>query len=93
MISTEVLVAIISGVCVAIPSLITTIMMNNKNQAVVNAKFEENNKLIEYKINELTKSVDRYNDFIERIISLEQSQKAMWKRIDEFKDKLNERQE
>jgi hypothetical protein len=54
-------VALISGLCVAIPTLITTIVSNNKSKV-----------LVEYKITELTKKVEKHNSVIERTFLLEQ---------------------
>lgn len=54
------LTALISGLCVAIPSLIATISSNRKSQA-----------LIEYKIEELDKKVEKHNTVIERTYALE----------------------
>lgn len=53
--------ALISGVCVAIPTIITTITSNNKSKA-----------LVDYKITELTKKVEKHNSVIERTFLLEQ---------------------
>lgn len=54
------LTTLISGLCVAIPSLIATISSNRKSQA-----------LIEYKIQELDKKVEKHNHIIERTYALE----------------------
>lgn len=56
----QIIVAIISGLCVAIPSIIATISANKKN-----------NDLVLYRINELDKKVHEHNNFIERIFNLE----------------------
>lgn len=82
-----VLVAIISGLCVGVPSVITTIMLNNKNQAVINAKVEDNQKFIDYKIQELSDRVDKHNNVVERMALQERETKALWKNV----DKLNGR--
>lgn len=52
--------ALISGLCVAIPSVIATISSNRKSQA-----------LIDYKIQELDKKVEKHNNIIERTYALE----------------------
>lgn len=56
----EVVVAIISGLCVAIPSIIATISTNKKN-----------NDLVIYRINELDKKVHEHNNLIERMFNAE----------------------
>lgn len=55
-----IIIAIISGLCVAIPSIITTLSTNKKNQA-----------LIDYKINELTNHVIQHNGLIDRMYKVE----------------------
>jgi hypothetical protein len=53
--------AIISGLCVAIPSIIATIVINNKNQALTN-----------YKIDELSDRVNKHNSLVERMFKCEE---------------------
>jgi uncharacterized membrane-anchored protein YhcB (DUF1043 family) len=83
--SDTVLVAIISGLCVGVPSIFTTIMLNNKNQAVINAKVEDNQKFIDYKIQELSDRVDKHNNVVERMALQERETKALWRKVDELK--------
>ena len=71
-----VLVAVISGVCTAIPSLIATIMINNKSTAVM-----------QYQIADLTKKVEKHNNVVERMAVAENSIKSAHHRIDELADK------
>ena len=85
--SDTVLVAIISGLCVGVPSIFTTIMLNNKNQAVINAKVEDNQKFIDYKIQELSDRVDKHNNVVERMALQERETKALWRKVDELKGK------
>lgn len=58
--TSEIIVAIISGLCVAVPSVITTISSNKKN-----------NELIIYRINELDEKVQKYNNLKDRIYEAE----------------------
>lgn len=55
-----IITALISGLCVAIPSVVATISSNKKN-----------NDLIEYKINQLTEKVEKHNQVMERVFKLE----------------------
>lgn len=57
---TQIIIAIISGLCVAIPSVIATLSSNKRN-----------NDLVIYRINELDKKVHEHNNLIERMYSLE----------------------
>ena len=56
----QILVAIISGLCVAIPSVIATIVNNNKNKG-----------LIVYRIDELDTKVHEHNNLIDRMYKVE----------------------
>ena len=57
---TEIITAIISGLCVAIPSIIATISSNKKN-----------NDLIIYRINQLDEKVHAHNNLIDRMYGAE----------------------
>lgn len=72
-----VLVAIISGLCVGVPSVVATMMSNNKSQALMN-----------YRIDELTKKVEKHNNVVERMALQEKETKTIWHEIDEIKDKM-----
>ena len=47
----------------------------------------QNSKTI-YRIDQLEKKVEKHNNLVERMVSVEQSEQAQWKWIDEFKDRL-----
>lgn len=72
-------VALVSGLCVAIPSVLTTMLSNNKANALMN-----------YRIDELTKKVEKHNNVVERMALQEQQTKTMWKKIDEVQEELKE---
>ena len=72
--SDVVVTAIISGLCVAIPSVIATMSSNNKSNALMN-----------YRIDELTKQVEKHNSVVERMAVVENSLKSAHHRIDELK--------
>ena len=57
---TEIIIAVISGLCVAIPSIITTISSNKRS-----------NDLVIYRINELDKKVHEHNNLIDRMYKIE----------------------
>ncbi len=56
----DIVVAIISGLCVAVPSVIATISSNKKN-----------NDLVLYRINELDQKVHEHNNLIDRMYKVE----------------------
>lgn len=72
-----IVVAIVSGLCVGIPSVMATLVSNNKNQALMN-----------YKIEELSKRVEKHNNVVERMALQEQQTKTLWHEIDEIKQKV-----
>lgn len=57
---TQIIVAIISGLCVAIPSIVATISSNKKN-----------NDLVLYRINQLDTKVHEHNNLIDRMYRVE----------------------
>lgn len=57
---TEILIAVISGLCVAIPSIIATVSSNKRS-----------NDLVIYRINELDKKVHEHNSLIDRMYKVE----------------------
>jgi hypothetical protein len=56
-----IITAIISGLCVAIPSIIATITANRKDNA-----------LVKYRIDELDSKVNKHNNLIERTFKIEE---------------------
>lgn len=58
--STEIITALIGGGCVAIPSIIATILTNRKS-----------NTIVLYRINELDQKVHEHNNLIDRMYKVE----------------------
>lgn len=56
----ELTIAIVSGLCVAVPSVIATITANKKSSAITDLKIEE-----------LTKKVNAHNNLIDRMYHVE----------------------
>lgn len=56
----EVVVAIISGLCVAIPSIISTVIVNNRNK-----------NLLIYRVGCLEEKVGKHNNLIDRMYKVE----------------------
>ena len=48
------------------------------------------NKLTTYRVEELEKKVDKFNNLVERTFKLEQSTARQWDRIDEIKSDIDE---
>lgn len=70
----QIWVAIISGLCVAIPSVIATISSNKRN-----------NDLVIYRINELDEKVQKYNNLKDRMIVVEKDIAVIKNEIGELK--------
>lgn len=71
--SEAVTVALISGLCVGVPSVVATLFSNNKANALIN-----------YRIDELTKKVEKHNSVVERMALQERETKAIWKKLDKL---------
>ena len=56
----DIIIAIISGLCVAVPSIIATVSSNKKN-----------NDLVIYRINQLDTKVHEHNNLIDRMYKIE----------------------
>ena len=67
---------LIGGICTAIPSLIVTVVINNKSAAIM-----------QYKIDDLTKKVEKHNNVVERMAVAENSIKSAHHRIYDLMDK------
>lgn len=57
---TEIIIAVVSGLCVAVPSIIATVSSNKRS-----------NDLVLYRINELDKKVHEHNNLIDRMYKVE----------------------
>jgi hypothetical protein len=77
-------VAIIGGLLTAIPSVIATIVSNNKAQAVLIAKVEANNQMVKYQIDELKKQVEKHNGVVERTYHLEEQVHVLQEKMDMY---------
>lgn len=65
-----IIAAVISGLCVAVPSIITTVMANRKDNA-----------LVKYRIDELDTKVNKHNNLIERTFKIEERLSIIEERI------------
>lgn len=70
----EIIIALISGSCVAIPSLITTILSNKKTTA-----------LVTYRVEQLEKKVEKHNSVMERTFKIEEDMVYIKEDIKELK--------
>ena len=70
----QIWVAVVSGLCVAIPSVIATISSNKRN-----------NDLVIYRINELDEKVQKYNNLKDRMIVAEKDIATIKNEVKEMK--------
>jgi hypothetical protein len=75
--SDAIIVALIGGLCTAVPTVIATWVSNSKNQAVINAKVDANNQFMSHQIKELSAKVEKHNEVVERTFHLEEEVRAI----------------
>lgn len=68
--------------------IIVQIIISFSTNSANNVRHEMTVKEIKEDIARLEKKQDKHNQLIERMIKIEESDKAQWKRIDEFNAKL-----
>lgn len=76
---------ILSASIPAIGLIIVQIIISMKQQRVQDVRFEMTVKEIRDEVARLEKKQDKHNKLIERVVVLEQNDKAQWRWIDEFK--------
>ena len=72
------LVAIITGLCTAVPCVVSTFVTNNTREALQTERLSN----MSLKIDDLSKKVDRLSDFDKRISLLEQEIEEMNKKME-----------
>lgn len=72
------LVAIITGLCTAVPCVISTFVTNNTREALQTERLSN----MSLKIDDLSKKVDRLSDFDKRISLLEQELEEINKKLE-----------
>lgn len=78
---------ILSASIPAVALIIVQIIISMKQQRVQDVKFELTIKELKDDIKRLETKQDKHNQLIERVVVLEQNEKAQWKYIDAFKEK------
>lgn len=80
-----VMVALISGLAVAIPSIIATIFNGNANRKLTDYKLQE----LSDKIKELNDNQKKHSELFERMYKVETDVKTVFKRIDDIRNDLH----
>ena len=75
--NSEIIISLISGISVAVPSIIATLFSNYQNTK----KNEENKKLTIYRLEELEKKVDKQNERLEKTYRIEEEIKNIKEEI------------
>ena len=57
---------------------------------VAGASIYANNRVLGYKVDELTKKVEKHNNLVERMALAEQSLETNWERVDELRSEVKE---
>jgi len=70
--------ALVSGLCVAIPTIVATITSNKAHDKVI----DERMRFMTEQIKDLSAKVEKHNEFNDRLIIVEQSVKSAHKRLD-----------
>ena len=73
-----ILTALVSGLCVAIPTIVATVTSNKAHDKVI----DERMKFMTEQIKDLSQKVEKHNEFNDRLIIVEQSVKSAHKRLD-----------
>ena len=81
--NTAIVTALISGLAVAIPTIVSVIVTSNSRDAVN----EERIKFLSEKIDDLTAKVEKHNQFVERITALERDMKTAFNLLGDMKGK------
>ena len=75
-----VITAIISGFCVAVPTIVATVTSNRAHDKVV----DERMKYMTEQIKDLASKVEKHNEFNDRLIIVEQKVNAEHERLDKL---------
>ena len=85
----RIVTALVSGLCVAIPTIVATITSNKAHDKVI----DERMKFMTEQIKDLSLKVEKHNEFNDRLIIVEQSVKSAHKRLDNLKLKEDAKNE
>lgn len=80
--------ALVSGLCVAIPTIVATITSNKAHDRVI----DERMRFMTEQIKDLSAKVEKHNEFNDRLIIVEQSVKSAHRRLDDLKSKDDEKE-
>lgn len=85
----EIIVALVSGLCVAIPTIVATISSNKAHDAVVDEKMKNMSEQISHVDSKIDRFSTNQDAIKERLVVVEQSTKSAHHRIDDVVQQLN----
>ena len=83
-----IIVALISGICVAVPTIVATISSNKAHDQVVDERLKNMSEQISHVDTKIDKYSDSQDKIVERLVVVEQSTKSAHHRIDDVVDQL-----
>lgn len=75
--NSEAITALISGLCVAIPTILTTVITTVSSNRTNNKLIDERLKYMGEQIQNLTSKVEKHNEFNDRLIIVEEAVKRL----------------
>ena len=72
----------------AIATITSNIVMNNKQSAAMDAKLDKQQGIIEERLSNLKESVDKHNNFAQKIPAIEANISNIERRIDRLESKI-----
>ena len=84
-----IIVALISGLCVAVPTIITTITSNKAHDQVVDEKMKNMTEQLHDVDTKIDKYASNVDSLKERLVIVEQSTKSAHHRLDDISKQLN----
>ena len=78
---------IITASIPALALIIVQLIISAKQQRLQDVKFDMTIKEVKEDIRRLEAKQDKHNNLIERVVILEEKDKAQWRWIDDFKEK------
>ena len=84
-----IIVALISGICVAVPTIVATVSSNKAHDAVVDEKMKNMSDQISHVDSKIDRFSTNQEEIKERLVVVEQSTKSAHHRIDDVVSQLN----
>ena len=80
---------IVVAIIGALATIVSNIFISNKQSVEMDAKLDKQQGIIEERINNLKESVEKHNNFAQKIPAIEADMKNLEKRIDRLEAKVS----